>query len=43
MNEDGQLKLFIESPTYTYLEGVYGDIPDVIIEHAEIYLTEVKK
>jgi hypothetical protein len=43
MNEDGQLKLFIESPTYTYLEDVYGDIPAVIIKHAEIYLTGIKK
>ncbi|GHV08095.1 hypothetical protein FACS1894160_1800 [Bacteroidia bacterium] len=38
MNKDEQLRLFLESQSYVYLEGVYGAIPQIIVEYAKQYL-----
>jgi hypothetical protein len=38
MNKDEQLRLFIESKSYVYIEGVYGTIPQIITEYAKQYL-----
>jgi len=42
MNENESLKMFLESPSYTYIAGVYDvDVPQIIVEYAEEYLASI--
>jgi hypothetical protein len=39
IKDNASLKMFLESPSYVYMKEVYADIPKIIAEYAEKYLT----
>lgn len=42
VNENKELKAFLEDPNYTYMKEVYGNIPPLILYFCKYYLKQIK-